>query len=446
MVEHPTPQILKDLLRGRLASKDEKAALAHLSTGCPQCREEIAPTAAVMFRPGRVPPVSSSEEEDLYDLAIASAFEKALKHQRSLDRERAGADVKIEKLLTDRLAGKRSDFWTWGLCERLLERSWELRQQSPAKMLTLAQYAVEAAERISPRKYSAQHVSDLLARAWAGLGNAYRISDQLSHAEMAFSQAFEARQRGTCSPLLQARLAELSASLLCDQRHFPEAFQLLDSAFRIYLKSRAPHDAGRALIQKGIHTGRSGDPEEGIRLISCGLRLVERRRDPKLVFQSLHSILLFRVELGEFKTARRQIWEMRCLYEFHGDQVAKLKLRGIEGKVFAGLGQFDRATRAFQQAKESFLGAGLNYDAALISFDLAAVWLRERKLADVRRLLQEMLETFRARYIAREGIATLILLRNAANSNELTFDLLERATRLFETLKSEPKSEGGEIG
>jgi tetratricopeptide (TPR) repeat protein len=446
MEEHPTPQILKDLLRGRLTSGDTRTVIAHLATDCPKCREEIAPTAAAMFRPGRVAPVSSSEEEDLYDAAIDSACKAALKFQRSLENERAEADSKIAKLLRDESFRKTAKLWTWGLCERLLERSWDLRQKNPTKMLKLAQYAVEAAENIDSRQYGAQHVADLLARSWAGLANAYRVSDQLTLAENAFRHAFKARSQGTRSPLLQARLAELSASLLCDQRQFPEAFQLLDFAHRTFLKHRALHDAGRALIQRGVHTGWSGDPEEGIRIIAQGLRLIERGRDPKLGFQSLHSILIFRVELGEFKLARRQIWEMRPLYYRHREHILQVKLRWIEGKVFLGLGQIDRAVRAFQQAQESFLQKRMNYDAALVSFDLAAVWLRQRKLADVRLLLQEMLDIFRARYIAREGIAALIMLRDAANRNELTFDLLEHVTMLFEVLKGEPKPEGGEIG
>jgi len=355
------------------------------------------------------------------------------------ERERAEADSKIDKLLADRKVGEKDDFWTWGLCERLLERSWELRQKSPSKMVALARHAVEAAQRIDPDRYGAQNVEDLSARAWAGLANAYRISDQIPLAEEAFSKAFEARRQGTGSPLLRARLAELSASLLCDQRHFPAAFQLLDFAHQCYLSHHAPHDAGRTLIQKGIHTGRSGDPEDGIRMIARGLQLIERDRDPKLIFQSLHNILLFRVELGYFKSARRQIFEMRPLYERHDDQVLKTKLRGIEGKVFLGLGEIDRAIRAFQQAKDGFLELGLDYDAALVSFELAAVWLEQGKREEARRLLHEMLEIFRARYIAREAIAALIMLRDAADRDELTPDLLEMIGGLFRTFKDRPK-------
>lgn len=379
--QHPTPQILKDLLLGRLSSAAE----------------------------------------------------------------RAEADAKIDRLLGGGKIGEKEDFWTWGLCQRLQEKSWELRQKDPTRMLDLAQHVLGAAQKIDAEKYGPENVADLLAWAWAGLANAYRISDELSLAESAFSQAFEARLQGTGSPLLQARLAELSASLLCDQRCFPSAFQLLDFAHQTYLKYRASHEAGRAMIQRGIHTGRSGDPEEGIQLLARGLRLIQRDRDPKLVFQSLHNVLLFRVELGNFKSARRQIWEMRPLYDIHEDKIAKVKLRGLEGKVFLGLGEIDRACRAFQQAKADFLEKGLYYDAALVSFELAAVWLRQGKREDVRRLLREMLEIFRARYVAREAVAAFIMLRDTADRNELTPEILDSISVLFELLRDEPRG-GPEVG
>lgn len=444
MDEHPRSQILKDLLLGRLPSGERKSAVAHLLTGCPQCRKEVAPTAAVLFRPGRNAPDIIPEDEELYDRAIDSAYKKLLARQKLFERERAGADARIEQLLSDPKAGKEAAFWTRGLYERLQERSWALRQDDPAGMLRLAQFAVEAAERLNDRRSATREDADLLVRAWAELANAYRISDQLSLAQTALQQSLTTYNRGTRSPLLRARIAEVSASLLCDQREFPSAFRALDLACSLYLKSKAPHHAGRTLVSKGLHTGYTGDPEEGINLLTRGLRLIDRKRDPKLVFQALHNILLFRVELEEFETARRQIWDMRPLYFFQGDQIANLKLRWIEGKVFAGLGELDRAERAFQQAREGFLGQGLDYDAALISFDLVAVWLRQGRRTEVRQLLQEMLDRFRARYIAREGIAALIMLRKAAQRNELTAFHLESAIKLFEILKGQPKPEGSD--
>jgi tetratricopeptide (TPR) repeat protein len=387
------------------------------------------------------------EEENQYKEVVDSSIAKVLERHRLLQLERIEAGAKILRLLKVDSSADRgrlpqeAEFWTWGLCDALQERSWALRQDDPAGMLHLAFLSVEAAQRLEPSRYGAQHVSDQLAQAWAGLANSYRIADKLSLAETALAQALKARQAGTGSPFLHARLAELSASLLCDQRQFPSAFRLLDFASSLYLKEHAKHDAGRALVKKGLHTGYTGDPEEGIRLLARALRLIDRNRDSRLVFQILHNILLFRVELGEFRPARIQLWEMRPLYTHHADHIAMVKLRGIEGRIYVGLRDFDRAKRAFLQVKEGFEREKMVYDAALISFDLAAIWLQEGKRKEVRQLVQEMLETFRARYIAREAIASLLMLRDAADRGSLSLDLLDMVAGFFRSLKDEPKAQ-----
>lgn len=419
MNDHPPRETLEAFLRGPLAPEGSRQVIAHLMAGCVRCRQVIEPLAAAIF-------------------ALATGRER----MADLENERLEARFKMTQLL----CGGRQDgelsraeepgFWTWGLCEALLDTGWELRESDPTGMLCLAELAVEASEQLDPKICGAAPLADLRAQAWAGLANAYRVSDQLPLAETAMVRATAARREGTGSPLLRARLAELSASLHCDQRQFPAAFRLLDLAYRLYRRHGDLHDAGRALITKGLHTGYTGDPEEGIRLITRGLRRVERARDPRLVFQGLHNILLFRVELGEFRTARRQLWEMRPLYSRHADRIAQVKLRWIEGKIFVGLGDLDHAEGALRQAKAAFDAEGLIYDGAIISFDLAAVWLRQGKTSEVHRLAGEMLDTFRARSIAREALASLLMLRDAAGRNEATLELIELVASVFE--RSEP--------
>jgi tetratricopeptide (TPR) repeat protein len=373
---------------------------------------------------------------------VAAVFAAVRERKAELERERTEARAKMARLLygsrpgVDARLTEEPGFWTWGLCEALLATSWDLRESDPAGMLHLAELAVEASERLDPAVCGTEALADLRAQAWAGLANACRVSDRLALAETAMARACEVRGSGTGSPLLRARLAELSASLLCDQRQFPAAFRLLDLADQLYRRHGELHDAGRALITKGLHTGYTGDPEEGIRLIARGLLRIERERDARLVFQALHNILLFRVELGEFRTARRQLWEMRPLYARHADRIAQVKLRWIEGKIFVGLGDLERAEAALRQAKEAFAAEGLTYDGALLSFDLAGVWLRLGKTSEVHRLASEMLDTFRSRYIAREALASLLMLRDAAERNETTLDLIELVASVFQ--RSEP--------
>jgi tetratricopeptide (TPR) repeat protein len=433
----PSRETLEAFLLGRLTPGEVRGAIAHLLTGCARCKSELEPLVAAMLKPRSSGSSGAAPaDEALYAGPVAAALAAARERKAALEGERAEARLKLVRLLADGEPLRAAGFWTWGLCEALLETSWELRESDPAGMLRLAEMATEGCERLDPGFYGPEALADLRAEAWAGLANACRVADRLALAESAMARACAARRVGTGSPLLRARFAELSASLLCDQRQFPAALRRLDLAYRLYRRHGDLHDAGRALITKGLYTGYTGDAEEAIHLITRGLRRVERARDPRLVFQALHNILLFRVELGDLRTARRQLWEMRPLYARHADRIAQVKLRWIEGKIFAGLGDLDRAEAILGQAKVAFEAEGLVYDGALLSFDLAAVWLRQGKVSEVHRLASEMLDTFRARSIAREALASLLMLRDAAGRNEATLDLIERVASVFE--RSEP--------
>jgi tetratricopeptide (TPR) repeat protein len=438
---------LEKFLLGKLPPKKTGEVIRHLVSGCDKCRGQMEPISKAMFRLSSIKSVDGGAlAADVYDRALSSAHAWALARWEGFEKERAEVGLKMTRLLYGKIRGgaglpAQPEFWTKALCEALLERSWGLRHEDPQGMLRLAELAAEAAQRLDAAFYGEENVSDLQARALSVLANALRISDQLPLAQEVLKRSFDARKRGTGDPLLRARVAELTASLMCDLRQFPTAFRLLDLSFKLYTKHCLHHEAGHALIKKGIHTGRSGDPEDAIRLLARGLRLIDRSREPKLPFHVLHNILLFRIELGQFRTARRQLWEMRPLYERYADKINLLRLRWLEGKIFVGIGDLERAVRALLQAKERFEQAGMTYDAALISFDLASAWLQEGKRKEVRQLIHEMLETFRARYIAREAIASLLMLRDAADRGSLSLDLLDMVAGYFRSLKDEPKAQ-----
>jgi tetratricopeptide (TPR) repeat protein len=399
-----------------------------------------------MFRPGRAsgPP----PDESVYDGPIDRAFDRVREWKESLDRERREAGLKIAGLLSGarRVGGSSSaekpGFWTWGLCEVLLERSWSLRHEDPKQMLVLAGLAREAADRIDPKLYGEVETTDLRVRAWGEYANALRVTDDLFRASWALSRALELRHQGSGSQLIRARLAELSAGLLCHQRHFPAAFKALDLAYSLYQREGHPQDAVRVLVKRGIYTGRSGDPELGIQLLAKALLLIDRQRDPKLCFLILHNLLLFRVELGEFRVANLQLFEMRPLYVEHAGAVDKVKLRWIEGRIAAGLGEFERAERAFLQVREEFERRGQIYHAAVVILDLTGIWLRRGRTDDVKRLVGEILSTFRARYVARETIAALLMLREALDQDRASLDLVTIVASVIERNQDESSEAG----
>jgi tetratricopeptide (TPR) repeat protein len=409
MTGHPDHATLEAFLYGHLPAGQRRRVLLHLLSGCTGCLESMEPLAGSMFHPGELEIEMTPEQDAAYDDAISTWREE--------------------------LAARRED--SFAHCETLIEQSRDLRHQ-PADMLRLATLAREAAERVDPAERGRPETADLRARAWAELANALRANDEMTEAEAAMIRGLELRAEGTGSEHLLARQADLSASLFCDQRRFTEAFQMLDTAYSLYTKLGAAHDAGRVLVMKGLYTGYTGNAEEGLQILSQGLASIDRDRDPRLAFRALHNILLFRVELGELDEALRQLQRMRPLYQRYAGQHELVKLRTIEGKIAAGLGELERAEVLFHEVCRDLDAAGLGYQAAITSLDLAAVCLQLGKKAEVRRLVTEMVVTFRSLGVEREAMAALLMLTDAIEHDQATLELLALVSGVLQRLERGP--------
>ncbi|MBW8874599.1 MAG: hypothetical protein JF614_06515 [Acidobacteria bacterium] len=448
MSEHPHSETLEGFLLNHLPARGAKATVAHLLSGCDRCRQDLSPLATAMFRPGAGPePQLSAEEDAAYDHSISAAFAKALETERSLGAEREVAAARSEEIVrslerTEVLSLPEGAI-TWGLCESLLEKSRALRHSDRAGMLRMADLARLAADRLDPEVYGAERRTDMQARAWAELANAYRITDDFAQAEAAMAYALELRALGTGEPLLYARIADLDASLLCDQRRFKEAFRMLDLAYAIHRRYSDSHEVGRVVILKGLYTGYAGKPEEGLQLLVRGLSMIDRGRDAKLVFHTLHNILLFRVELGEYQRAQRQLQRMRVLYAAHAGWLDLVKLHRLEAEIAAGLGDLVTAEATFQQIREDLNDAGLGYQAALVSLDLAGVWMRQSRTPEVRGLVSEMLTSFRVIGVEREALSALHLLHDALERDQATLEVLRLVGGILRRLQNEPVTRAG---
>jgi tetratricopeptide (TPR) repeat protein len=438
MTGHPDRATLEAFLYGLLPAGQRKDVLLHLLGGCASCRESIEPLAVTMFHPGGYEPELTPEQDTAYDDAISAAFGKALALRAERVAPREDVAAKIQLLLRGGELPAEAGFWTWALCGALLERSRELRHDEVKIALHYALLARDAAERIDPAERGPRETADLRSRAWAELANAWRVCDDLAQAEPAMVRALELQAEGTGSQPLLARLADVSASLFCDQRRFAEAFEMLDTAHTLYQRLGAGHDAGRVLVMKGLYTGYAGNVEEGLQILAQGLAAIDRDRDPGLAFRALHNILLFRVELGEFAEAQRQLQRMRPLYVRHASPSERVKLRGIEAKITAGLGDLPRAEALFREASHALDAAGLGYQAAIIALDLAAVSLQLGKKAEVRRLVTDVVATFRSLGVEREATAALLMLTDAVERDQATLELLALVSGVLQRLERGP--------
>jgi tetratricopeptide (TPR) repeat protein len=334
-------------------------------------------------------------------------------------------------------------FWrrspqSWGLCESLIARSQACRWQDPEQMVLLAERAVSAAESVDPMEYGRELVADLRARAFAELANAHRVADDLDSAERVLRRAVEHSARGTQDPLLLARIMRLTAALRSAQRRFGEAITLLDACYTIYERHGDRSNAGRALLSKGLYIGYDNDPERAVRFLEAGLSMINPATDPKLVLSAVHNLVGFLADCGRFAEARRILRRARPAYVAEGDRLALIKMRWLEGRVAAGLGETDEAEEAFLEVQRDLEQAGLAYHVALVSMDLADIWLQAGRTAEVRELVEGIVSIFRARRIAREALAALLLLREALALDRVSLELLRTVQGYIKRLETQP--------
>ncbi len=394
MLKHPSRKDLDRFLLSALPPARRRLITRHLM-GCEACFAYISPSLEVMLAPEKVDTEKPSETGDLYDAALDRACRKAL-DRTGIVRERKRAAPVIADLVQGRrkfrdLSEEEHDA-IQGIpkVDLLLEEAKALRHEEPGKMIEAADLAKKAAMRLDPRIYGPHIVADTRARALAELANAYRTADRLSSSEAAMAQAIYYLERGSGDLHLAARIAELAASLACDQRHFHEAHELIDRAFLIHLQLGDGHMAGRALITKSHYLSCAGNAKEALIFVTEGFTLLDLKRDPSLGAAALQNAIHYAVDAGHLKKAQHHLWNAQNHGLLPNEEINRIKLRATAGEIFAGLGQLDRAEMAFRTAKADFEDLGLIYVAGITGIDLAAVWMRQGRVEEVKELAEKL--------------------------------------------------------
>ena len=416
MTNHPTPDRLRRYLRGSLAPREGTRLFAHLLR-CERCRRLQPPPPG-----GRR---SSSDFEVSPDFAAGyrvpleqTCGAVPRRHQaHSQERSTAAslvAAVKAGNLrIADLTAAQLRQLSRVPVVYLLLEASHAARDEDPHRMVELALLARLAVEKLQSRRRSVESRADLHARTLAELANAYRVTDDFAAAWQAMREAIQWLPSGTGDVLVLARVADLTASLLAGQRRFGEATELLDRLLELYQQTGDRHLVGRVLISKAAFATYSYEPEQALRLVVAGAELIDPKREPALRATVFQTIIWATVEGGRYRQARILLWRMRTMRLLSTDRQNVLRVCWLEAKIYDGLGDGARAESAFLQVREGFKKSGLVYPRSICGLDLASLWVRQGKRAEVRELIEEMIACFRSLGIARETLASLLLLQEA---------------------------------
>jgi tetratricopeptide (TPR) repeat protein len=417
----------------------------HLLTGCSFCKSALGAYVPLAFSE-EVPPASPDSFEESYDGAIDRAL-VAAKHSEktwSEQRERAAELLPLLRKSPQqglrRLLGSKHEFpFGWPVVEGLLQLSFEERFRDPKRMVALASQACSVANATPDEDYPPGFVADMRARAWAELANAYRVQEQYNRSEEALAKAYEEQKEGTEDLSLLASILSIEASLRRAQRRIPETLSLLSQASRLYLDLGERHLAGRTLVSKGLAFYTARAPMRAVQCLEEGLTLLSRERDPQLLTTAYQSLLVSLVECREYRRAGELLLESGLRQAFAAEPLNLLRLRWVEGQIHAGLGRLAKAENAFREVRKGFQDHDLEYVAALVGLDLAAVWLREGKEREVHALASQMLTTFELVGVQEEAFKAMRLLQTSCEKRTVTLQIVEGVRAFLDRLQNEPR-------
>ncbi len=454
---HLDPKLLDKLLRGT-ASPDEMRELAwHLVETCPDCGQVAAvdwPISDELVEEAEsavlgVEVVEAREAdvkgEDFGEISFDRVRRRLGSSVAELFRQKEAAPEMLEELLSHPRPRQRlmihnnRRFHTVPLAELWLDAVWSQGFDDPEGAEESAALVLELLDRIEPDLMGCEILNDLRGRAWAYRGNCRRIRGDFRVAREAFCAASRFISQGSGDLLEVARLYDLESTLCRVQRRFGEARDLIQKAISIYLSTDEKHLAGRTMVSQSLLLSEEGHFKEAILVLKEALTLTEPDREPHLVMVAHHNLVSYLMELGRYEEAQAMLPKVRRRTVENGSRYQLLRLRFLEGMIQLGLGHESRAEAAFLEVRKGFAELEVSYGVADVSLELAALYLRQGRTAEIKQLAVEMVPLFESRDLHQEAIAALMLFKRAVEMETLTARVVQEVSGVLERSQSLPR-------
>jgi hypothetical protein len=142
--------------------------------------------------------------------------------------------------------------------------------------------------------------------------------------------------------------------------------------------------------------------------------------------------------MGRIPEALEKLPYVRSLHEKFGNRMDLLRLHWVEARIKADRGDLASAESMFQRVREDFLEAEVGYEAAEVSLELAGLYLRQGKTAEVKELARELYPIFKARDVHREAVAALIVFQKAVERETVSVQLVAEIEQYLRQARNDP--------
>ena len=446
---HPQTERLQRFMRGDLDAADSQDIVIHLLSGCEPCRR-IARESFPCDQPALTEGVSTATQrwqaraEDSYSAVFEQVIPRVWESEVALTDQQAVAPSLLEELKRHphqrRLLLVRNSrrFRSWPLCELTIDYAHGLVSREPSDAVDFAKLAIELTESLDEIMDEAELISDLQCRAHAVLGNAFRVSGDFAQAETELAVAAGYCAKGTGDQLERARLLELTGQLAGEHRDFSKALALFDEAIQIYRRHGEEHRHGRALISRAFHLSVMGDLAGSIASLKQGLKQIDGEQDPRLALAAKHNLIHYLYLTGRYHQAMVLAPETRALHVELGNRMDLARFDWLEGTILRDSGDLEAGEVVLTKVKQFFAEREIAHDTALVSLDLAAIYLRQQRTHELKELAGEMLTIFHALRVHREAIAALVLFQKAVEMERVTLGLVRDLAAYLKSSRHDP--------
>ena len=411
------------MAKGTLTAEEIRGSgrqlVRHLLRGCPDC--------AVAFGLGAGLP-ASTEPFPLffYQAQVDRAIRLAMQAWR--DGVVASAKPRSEKAFERERA------------KALIAEAQKLRREDPQAGLELLDEALRRAQKAEPSFIEDdEHPAELACEIHTDRANLFRLLGRHLEAELAFQSALAAWSEELGDPDALLHLGDLYGSFLLARRRFAEADLLLGRLVATFSARGDAAHAAKLAVKRTQAAHYANEPARAFRYSLEALALLRNTDLLELRLNAIQHNIVLNLEAGNFQEASDCADSIRAQLQRHMGESDRAKFLWLDAQIYDGLRRRSLAGRLFLRAKAQFEKLGLPFQAALVGLDLAVRLVERGRSPEARALIgSELIPTFHAIGVAREGIASFVLLERATEAAALDAALLKSVLRDLERAGQNP--------
>ncbi len=307
----------------------------------------------------------------------------------------------------------------------LRDKSHEVMREDLQEGVRVAELALASLAALDKAPLDEITRANLWAQGWTALGHVQCHANDFKAAEQSFTTAEGFLEKGGRDPLVEVELLCMKAVMHRDQRDFATAFALLDQARERCQPSSHPEMLAQILVRRSAVHFESGEPAATIPDLLEALRLLEDSPAVILKGTAYQALAAVYETLGRYQEAAETVPLARKWLLSAGGRLDAIRLRWLEGRLERGLGRYEMAEVALNEAHQAFLEAEDPWDAALVSLDLAELYALQQRGPELRSLSARLAPLFDSMLLHREALAALRIFRRALETDDVTASLIE---------------------